>query len=631
MKPENWAKNRRLWHREQVTGESCSSALPARHWLDAWFAQAAFVIPALITAFRASASPLWRDDLPIVRALGLMPAGTEGRVTTVLVELLSLLPLGGRWLRASWAGALSLALCSYLIYVLARRVLERALDTPRLTPSLALAGALTATLAQSFQLEGTVAGGAPLATALVLAGLLLGFETVQRKDARLSLALGGLVGLTLSEAHAAALVLLFALLVQGATHRTLPRVRALLAFACGVAVFWGFALLPTLLRPLATQAGLDLGHGLSASSLATASASVARSTALSAWLSDVGLISFGLALAGLIIGSLRQSTRASMMPLLALVLGDLAIPVSRVAVLTPDAFGSLRLLSIATLALCAALAVQASAVALVRARIPFAQPAGVLLVVFDFSLVFVGAEDSAFAADRRSEVGAEVWTDRALASVPTDGLLLLRSEAVAFRLLAARIVRGQRPDLVVVPVPLLERGNVRARLLRSEPALAPLIREVALSGRPSEYALSLLADARPLFVEFDPSFDRAQLEHLVPQAFFMRFAPQPLGRSDRAAGLQQGSSEFRAVLAETERDGSRDEATRSVLLGETRGQALVAAALNDRKNLEAILASAHALDPEDALAREIAVQLKAKPRGELSLAKLLSEAAVRPR
>ena len=585
----------------------------------------------MVTVFRASASPVWRDDLPIVRALGLLPAGTEGRVTTVFVELLSLLPIGGRWLRASWVGALSLALCSYLIYVLGRRVLERAVHTPRLTPSLALAGALTATLAQSFQLEGTVAGGAPMATALVLAGLLLGFETVKRKDARLSLALGALVGLALSEAHAAALVLLLALLVQGATHRSLPRVRAVLGFVAGSAFFWAFALLPMLVRPLALHGGLDFGHGLEASSLALIDASGVRTTALSAWLTDVGVISFGLAVGGSIIGSLRASTRPSMMPLLALVLGDLAIPVSRVGVLTPDAFGSLRLLAIATLAVCAALAVQTGAVALTRARIPFARPASVLLVAFDFTLVFVGAEDSAFAADRRSEAAAEVWTDRALASVPTDGLLLLRSEAVAWRLLAARIVRGQRPDIVVVPMPLLERGNVRARLLRTEPALAPLIREVALSGRPSEYALSTLADARPLFVEFDPSFDHAQLEHLVPQAFFMRFAPEPLGRSDRVAGLQLGLSEFRNVLAETERDGQRDAATRSVLMAETRGQALVAAGLNDRQNLAGILAIAHGLDPEDALACEIVAQLKAKPRGELSLAKLLPETTTRPR
>jgi hypothetical protein len=105
----------------------------------------------------------------------------------------------------------------------------------------------------------------------------------------------------------------------------------------------------------------------------------------------------------------------------------------------------------------------------------------------------------------------------------------------------------------------------------------------------------------------------------------MRFAPQPLGRSDRAAGLQQGEDEFRVVLAASERDGSRDEATRSVLLAETRAQALVAVALNDRKNLDQILATAHELDPSDALAYELAAQLKNKGRGELSLARFAPE------
>jgi hypothetical protein len=614
-----------------VTLESRPRASTPRHWLDPVFRRAAFLVPFVVTIFRASPASVWRDDLPVVRALGLVPAGTEGRVTTVLVELASLVPLGGRWLRASWVGAFALALCAYLIYVLGRRVLERATDTPRLTPALALAAALTATLAQSFQLEGTVAGGAPLATALVLAGLLLGFEALRRKDARLSVALGALTALTLSEAHAAALLLVAALVVQGGAHWALPRVRTLAAFFGGFAVILGLSFVPLLIRPLAAHSGLDFGHGLDASSLALVDASGARTTALASWLADVGVISFGLAVGGLTLGLLRKSTRGSVAPLLAFVLGDLAIPVSRVGVLTPDALGALRLLAIVTLAVSAALAVQASAVALTRARIPFAEPASVLLVVFDFTLVFVGAEDSAFAADRRGEAAAQVWTDEALASVPPGGLLLLRSEAVAWRLLAARVVRGQRPDLVVVPMPLLERGNVRARLLASEPALAPLIREVALSGRPSEYALSTLADARPLFIEFDPELDHAQLEHLIPEPFFMRFAPEPLGRSDRVAGLLEGLDEFREVIAETERDGARDAATRSVLLAETHGQALVAAALGDRKNVEAALATVRELDPEDVLARELTAQLKAKPRGELSLAQLLPARATRSR
>jgi hypothetical protein len=111
----------------------------------------------------------------------------------------------------------------------------------------------------------------------------------------------------------------------------------------------------------------------------------------------------------------------------------------------------------------------------------------------------------------------------------------------------------------------------------------------------------------------------------------MRFAPEPLGRSDRVAGLRQGQADFRAVIDGTEKDGVRDEATRSVLLAEIRGQALVAAALNDRENLDEILATAHTLDPDDALSSEISAQLKPKARGEWSLARLGPGAAPRAR
>jgi len=596
-----------VWQREWVTEERRSPALSARHWFDAVFGQAAFVIPLIVTAFRAGSAPVWRDDLPVARALGLLPAGTEGRVTTVLVQLLSLLPLGGRWLRASWVGALSLALCSYLIYALARRVLERAVNTPRLTPALALAGALTATLSLSFQMEGTVTGGAPMATALVLAGILLGFEMVERTDARLSLVLGALVGLALSEAHAAALVLLFTLLVQGATHRVLPRPRAVLAFFGGLLVFWGFALLPMWVRPLAVQGGLDLGHGLAASSLALIDASGARSTALSTWLTDVGAISFGLAIAGLVLGLLRGPTRASVVPLLALVLADLAIPVSRVAVLTPDAFGALRLLAVAALAVCAALAVQTSAVALTRARIPFAQPASVLLVVFDFTLVFVGSEASAAATERRESVASEVWTDEGLRSVPPNGLLLARSEAIAWRLWSAQLLRGERPDVLVVPATLLERGALRRRLLGAEPALAPLLRDLALGGKPSEFALATLADARPLFVELDASWDDRLNEHVVPEAFWLRFQANPVGRSDRSASLERAGRRFERVLSAIApaEFANGALATREVVIAGLRQRALFLFARRDRDTALATADQLERLSPRDEIAQKV--------------------------
>ena len=87
------------------------------------------------------------------------------------MQLASLLPIGGRLLRASLVSAVGVALSARLAYALARRVLDDNADTPRLSPPLALSAALVATLAPAWQLEGTIAGGATLAVALVLAGL----------------------------------------------------------------------------------------------------------------------------------------------------------------------------------------------------------------------------------------------------------------------------------------------------------------------------------------------------------------------------------------------------------------------------------------------------------------------------
>jgi len=68
-----------------------------------------------------------------------------------------------------------------------------------------------------------------------------------------------------------------------------------------------------------------------------------------------------------------------------------------------------------------------------------------------------------------------------------------------------------------------------------------------------------------------------------------------------------------------------------VLLAETRGQAFVAAALNDRKNLDEILSTARELDPSDALAQELSALLKNKGRAEAAFARRAGEPAARVR
>jgi hypothetical protein len=178
---------------------------------------------------------------------------------------------------------------------------------------------------------------------------------------------------------------------------------------------------------------------------------------------------------------------------------------------------------------------------------------------------------------------------------------------VAFRLWAAQLVRGERPDAVVVPVTLLERGGLRRRLLAQERALAPVLRDIALTERPGEYALSTLADARPLFVELDRNWDERQSDHIVPGAFWLRFRPHPVGRSDRTVAFERASRRLERTLSAVTPEKSRGDgsATRSVLVATLRQQALFLTARRDRETALRAATALTRLDPKDEVAAQV--------------------------
>lgn len=604
-----------------ATGVSTAQRAPGFERACAAFA---FFVPLVVTLLRSAETSDFRDDIPAVTGLGLVPLGTEGWLSLVGSQASSLLPLGGRWLRAASLGAVAVAIASALLYTRTRRLLDASERTPYLSPPLALAAALTATLSPTFQLEGTVIGGAAVATAAALAALSATLR-LPSADHRTSFGVGVLLGLTAIESHMAALAVLAGIVAHGLVRRQRVEGRAFALFGAGAFSVCLFPITGLALRALAPGAWLDLGFGLRESSLFAADTSALRVTAFSAWLADVGVIPFGLAVGGLAIALLRHPTRAAAAVLFALLLVDLAFPASRIGVLTQDPFGTTRLLAVSALAVGAALGVHAAALALYRARVPFATPAAVLLVVFDFTLVFVGAEASAAATERRASVAQEIWTDEALASLPPRGILLARSEAIAFRLWAAQLVRGERPDVVVVPRTLLERGGLRRRLLESEPALAPLLRDIALGGRPGEYALTTLADARPLFVELDQTFEPRLNEHIVPQSFFLRFRPHPVGRSDRSAALARAENRLGRVSAAVEPGDGADPAaaTRSVLLSTLRQRAIFLAARGDHETAAATVSAIRRLAPQDEVAARLTAELAKRRAGKLDLTALV--------
>jgi hypothetical protein len=265
------------------------------------------------------------------------------------------------------------------------------------------------------------------------------------------------------------------------------------------------------------------------------------------------------------------------------------LPARAAGVLSADPLTALRSLAVAALALLSAFGVYEVVGRILCAGFPMARATGVLVVVFHLTLVALTSEEAGFATDRSEQFAAEVWADEALGLLEPRSAILVRSPAVAWRLWAARITRGERPDVVVIPIPLLDRGRVAGSLIATDRALEPLLRDFALTGQPSEFSLSRVADVRVLHVEFDPAWSRRLVSHLRIDGLWLEYAPQPLGSSDRRQSSAAAAAPMRRVLAAIAGAAVPDAPTAAVVAPTLRADANVLDTLGERDAADLVL------------------------------------------
>jgi hypothetical protein len=263
-------------------------------------------------------------------------------------------------------------------------------------------------------------------------------------------------------------------------------------------------------------------------------------------------------------------------------------------------------------------ALQALVRVLWSSRLPFARPASVLSVTFAVTLVLQRLDERS-PADRTPALGAELLTEEAYGKLPTGSVALVQSPALVFRLLAARVLQGHRVDVVLVPVSPLYRASLTRELLRSEPELAALLRQLAVHGFADEYSLCRLADARPLFLELDPHWDGRLLQHLRPDAMWLGFSPHALGVSDRRSGVERSRAALRRILMPLEAEGSMDDVTRRVLAELTGQQAMTLAALGDREDATKLLRILRRISDDNPLVVQLGARLGGTERGRVAI------------
>jgi hypothetical protein len=552
----------------------------SRNALQHLSAAAATLIPLGVALRALAAEPRFESDLALLRGLELWSPLGDGALSALLLNLTQWLPLGTQPARAALLGAAALALLGWSVQRAACKVLvERSRGQSH---GFALGVALFVTLGPSALHYGTLPSGVPGAVALAV--LLVTRAFAPRSGGSRSVLEpqpASILGATGSASKPQTASMLGALAPGGALTRAvspmlggLPPENALaprgaLLLGALAAENWLLALLATsacVVRICSARERCDAGLRFGACLvLAFAFASVpawhelalVRSPAqlsqafppsnLAAelatrhgWASELTPVLLACAALGAAVGALRQQQRPLIFALLVLAAaGILAAP-------HPSAGSACTLAALTAITLLAGLGAQAILALLARLRKGFSEPARALFTAWLATLVLLRHDQASAQLQQRTSAAAP-FAEQALAHLPENSLVLINSAALAQRLWSVQHT-GARPDLLIIPLPALRTARAAPPLLALEPELAHLIRDLAVHGAPGEFALSRLADHRPLYIDLDPTLGERLLRHLLPQGYWLRFSPHPVGRHERAGEVTAFEAQARQLL-----------------------------------------------------------------------------------
>jgi hypothetical protein len=115
--------------------------------------------------------------------------------------------------------------------------------------------------------------------------------------------------------------------------------------------------------------------------------------------------------------------------------------------------------------------------------------------------------------------------------------VLAHTPQTIFRFWGGEAEEQNRPDVTMIPLPLLTYPKLVDRLLRNEPELTPLLRSYVLDGTLSVAELQSLAVLRPVYVEMDVRVTQDMMELLVPEHLYHRVLTADMTETDEARAM----------------------------------------------------------------------------------------------
>jgi len=143
----------------------------------------------------------------------------------------------------------------------------------------------------------------------------------------------------------------------------------------------------------------------------------------------------------------------------------------------------------------------------------------------------------------------DVFDDGLRRNLPARSVVLVHNPQTIFRYWGGEAEEGNRPDVTMVPLPILNYPKLVDRFVKTDPELKPLLRSYVLDGRLSAAELQSLAALRPVFIEMDVRVDREMMDLIVPEQLYYRVLTADTTDADEASAMRAHAEQWADIYA----------------------------------------------------------------------------------
>jgi hypothetical protein len=189
----------------------------------------------------------------------------------------------------------------------------------------------------------------------------------------------------------------------------------------------------------------------------------------------------------------------------------------------------------------------------------------------------------------------DVFDDGLRRRIPARAVVLAHNPSTIFRFWGGEAEELNRPDVTLIPLPLLSYPKLVDRLVSEEPELKSLLRNYVLDGGLNAPDLQSLAALRPVLVEMDIRVDVDLFDMLVPEQLYHRVLTADITETDEGEAMQRHGALWDDIYA---RIGEpRDAQTEIQLLWRHYNDAVYFAGVGDLHGARRSVGAGLALNP----------------------------------